>query len=73
MSDNLTPLGVPPIVGMRLLGYSRATFFALLKAGELESYGSGRARRILMSSINDYIKHNSTRRGPGRPRKTANT
>jgi excisionase family DNA binding protein len=51
----VTPLGVPPIVGMRLLGYSRATFFALLKAGELESYGSGRARRILMSSINDYI------------------
>jgi helix-turn-helix protein len=75
---SVEPLAVSPKMAMQLLSLGETRTYALLKSGELQSYRDGGARRILMSSITDYIKRrledtNSkpSRRRPGRPRKTA--
>jgi excisionase family DNA binding protein len=49
------PLGVPPRQAWRMLGCGNTTGYALLGAGELESYTIGRARRITTASIHRYI------------------
>lgn len=37
------------------LNISRTTLYELMNAGELESVSIGRARRIPVSSVNDFI------------------
>jgi len=69
-----TPLAVSPKNAGAMLGYGKTTIHKLLKTGELESFGSGKARRITTASIADYIRRKleagqPARRGPGRPRK----
>jgi excisionase family DNA binding protein len=41
---------------MKALMVSRATLYALINAGDLESYTQGRSRRITVESINAYVK-----------------
>jgi excisionase family DNA binding protein len=55
-SSNLTPLAVPPHDAWRLLGIANTHGYALLAAGELESFKLGRARRITLSSIEALIE-----------------
>jgi hypothetical protein len=77
--ESLRPLAVPPKAAAQMLGYGLTRTYALLKAGELQSYVDGGARRVLVKSISDFIERKlkadskPVRRGPGRPRKTATT
>ncbi|MEY9360928.1 excisionase family DNA binding protein [Bradyrhizobium yuanmingense] len=48
-------LGVSPRKAAEILGCGRTRIYQLLKAGELLSYREGAARRILTSSIRDYV------------------
>jgi excisionase family DNA binding protein len=52
----LTPIAVPPRVAWAMLGVGKTTLFRLLKAGELQGYLEGSARRILVSSIHEYVQ-----------------
>jgi excisionase family DNA binding protein len=53
--EPITPLSVRPKDAMRMLGFGQTHFYRLLKDGELLSYRDGGARRVLVSSIHDYI------------------
>ncbi len=82
MADNpavTEPLAVSPREACLLLGIKNTRFYALLAAGELESYKDGRMRRVTMKSIRARIGRllatpgatgTGPRRGRGRPRKT---
>jgi excisionase family DNA binding protein len=48
-------IAVPPAEASRLLSISLSRLYALLRAGELDSYAEGRARRITVPSIHAYI------------------
>jgi excisionase family DNA binding protein len=50
------PLVASPNQAMKALMVSRATLYALINAGDLESYTEGRSRRITVESINAYVK-----------------
>jgi excisionase family DNA binding protein len=52
---SVTPLAVPPRDACGLLSLSMSRLYDLLRAGELQSYGDGRTRRITMASIHAYI------------------
>src|SRR5262249_40676772 len=54
-SLSVTPLAVPPREAGRLLSLGIWRIYKLMRSGELQSYSDGRARRIPMASINDYI------------------
>jgi excisionase family DNA binding protein len=49
------PLAVPPQEAARLLSNGISRIYKLMRCGELESYEDGRARRIPMTAIRDYI------------------
>jgi excisionase family DNA binding protein len=49
------PLAVPPAEAARLLSVGISHLYALLRAGELQSYSDGRVRRVVVASIVDYI------------------
>jgi excisionase family DNA binding protein len=49
------PLTVRPAGACQLLDCSHPHLYKLLRTGEIESFRSGRARKILRSSIQDYI------------------
>ncbi len=51
-----TPLVASPNQAMKALMVSRATLYALINSGELESYTEGRSRRITIESINAYVR-----------------
>jgi excisionase family DNA binding protein len=51
-----SPIAVPPRRAWEMLGLGQTTLFKLLKNGELESFREGSARRILVSSIHDYVR-----------------
>jgi excisionase family DNA binding protein len=55
-STAVTPLAVSPQVACELLGIRMSRLYALMRAGELRSYNCGRARRIVMESIHNYIE-----------------
>jgi excisionase family DNA binding protein len=46
---------VRPTEAARLLSLCASRIYQLMRAGELPSYEDGRARRIPMVAINDYI------------------
>lgn len=56
LQDTAGPLVATPNQAMQKLLVSRATLYALLNSGELESYTEGRSRRITVDSINAYVK-----------------
>lgn len=49
------PLVVKPRGACELLGCGNTRLYALIAAGELQSFRDGRSRKIVVSSINDYI------------------
>jgi hypothetical protein len=53
-SADVEPLAVSPAVARRLLGVSHPHLYAHILP-KLETYNEGRARRITMKSIRDYI------------------
>jgi excisionase family DNA binding protein len=62
MPKNVTPLTtrssslvVPPREAARLLSIGTTRLYELIGANALQSYHCGRARKILTSSIGDYI------------------
>jgi excisionase family DNA binding protein len=75
--ETLTTLAVPPRAAAQMLGYGVTHLYKLLNRGELQSYLDGGARRILVSSIHDYVARRletaskPARRGPGRPKRSA--
>jgi len=77
--EALTPIAVPVKVAGQMLGLGKTSVHQLLKTGELQSYAHGGARRILTSSINDFVARRlaaspkSAQRGPKRPRKIDRT
>jgi excisionase family DNA binding protein len=50
-----TPLAVSPREAARLLSLGVSRVYQLMRAGELQNYEDGRARRILMTSVHDYV------------------
>jgi excisionase family DNA binding protein len=55
-TDNDGALVASPNQAMKRLLISRSTLYALLNAGDLESYTEGRSRRITIRSINSYVE-----------------
>jgi hypothetical protein len=53
--NEIEPLVVKPRVAWRMLGCSNTHGYALLNAGELESFRDGKSRKIVVKSIHDYI------------------
>ncbi len=54
--EYVDPIAVKPRVAWQMLGVSHTTGYELLKAGELQSYLEGSARKILVRSIHDYVE-----------------
>ena len=52
----LPPLVVTIVEAARLLAMSRRTVYTLLSKGELKSYKDGKIRKIIVSSIEDYVR-----------------
>ena len=50
-----TALAVPPAEAANLLSLSLSEVYERMRAGELQSYQDGRARRVPMASIHDYM------------------
>jgi excisionase family DNA binding protein len=54
-NTSIEPFVVPPKTAWRLLNVSNTTGYALLAANELQYIKVGRATRITMESIRDFI------------------
>jgi excisionase family DNA binding protein len=52
---SVAPLAVSPREACRLLSLGMSRLYGLMRAGKLQSYEDGRARRIPMASIHAYI------------------
>jgi excisionase family DNA binding protein len=57
------PLVVRPRDACRMLSIGLTRLYELLQAGELESYRSGRSRRISVVSIHAYVERQITKPG----------
>jgi excisionase family DNA binding protein len=55
-ATHVEPLVVPPRAAERMLQCGHTRLYELLDAGELKSFTDGRARRITVASIHDYIE-----------------
>ena len=55
VGEHLEPLAVSPRQACLLLGVGNTRLYALLSAGELETYRDGRMRRVTMRSIRARI------------------
>jgi excisionase family DNA binding protein len=73
---DLEPLVVTPREARRLLGVGNTYLYRLISTKELDSYTTGRARRIPLTSIRAYVARRleasmgpRPKRGRGRPRK----
>ena len=58
-------LAVAPREAGRLLSLSTTKIYQLLRTGELDSFSDGKARRILTSSIENYIERHRAAGGAG--------
>ena len=54
-SDPVAPIAVPPLEAARLLSCGLGHVYGLMDHGELESFSSGRARRVTTKSIEAYV------------------
>jgi excisionase family DNA binding protein len=52
---NVAPLVVSPEAAAQMLGIKLSKLYLLMKQGELENYSCGRARRVVVESIHNYI------------------
>jgi excisionase family DNA binding protein len=52
----MMPLAVPPEAAAQMLGIKPSKLYELLRAGELSSFSCGRARRVVVQSIINYIE-----------------
>ncbi len=50
-----SPLAVNPAQAAQLIGVTRSTIYLLIASGELPSFTVGRARRIRISDIDEWI------------------
>ena len=66
------PLAVTPNEACHLLSLKLSSVYALMRAGELRSFAAGRARRITMASIHDYIARQLADTAGGWKRNLAN-
>jgi excisionase family DNA binding protein len=66
----IAPLAVAPIEGARLLSVCVKTVYNLMHAGELDSFKSGKARRIPVASIHAFIARRLAAAKRGRKRQT---
>ena len=48
-------IAVPPRAASRMLSLSLSKVYELLRAGELASYSEGKARRVIVASIENYV------------------
>src|SRR5262249_6052652 len=75
-TTDLEPIAVPPREARRLLGISNNHLYNLFKSGEIDSFYSGRARRIPVASLHRYVARqlavSTGKRPPGRPRARRN-
>jgi hypothetical protein len=55
-SEDPGPLVVKPKVAWKMLACSNTRGYQLLATGELQSFKDGKSRKILVASIEDYIK-----------------
>jgi excisionase family DNA binding protein len=71
-------LAVPPLAVCKMLSLGLTSVYELMRTGELRSFRIGRARRIVLESVEDYIQRQAkepvnlipvqVKRGRGRPR-----
>jgi hypothetical protein len=56
--EDVKPLVVPPKVARKMVWCGHQKFYDLINSGEIESYidADGRSRKVLVSSIEDYIR-----------------
>jgi hypothetical protein len=52
----MAPLAVPPEAAAEMLGIRPSKLYDLLRDGEVQSFQCGRARRVVVQSIVDYIE-----------------
>ena len=52
---SVTPLAVAPLEAGRLLSVSLTRIYMMMRAGELDDFWCGRARRITLKSIERYL------------------
>jgi hypothetical protein len=57
LSQNLSVevLAVAPRIAKRMLGCGTTRLYDLLNRGELQSFRDGKARRIVVASLRDYV------------------
>jgi excisionase family DNA binding protein len=55
-NDLAVPVVATPNQAIQRLHVSRATLYELINNGDLESYTEGRSRRILVQSMDRYIR-----------------
>lgn len=63
------PLVASPKVVCRMLDCGLTRLYELLARGELQSFTEGRARKITLSSIEDFIARRLAASGSGEPRR----
>lgn len=49
---------IKPTVVAKILCVTPAHIYNLIRSGELKSISSGKAKRVFLSSLNEYIKEN---------------
>jgi hypothetical protein len=52
---SVKPLAVAPLEAGRLLSVSQTRIYVMMRAGELDDFWCGRARRITLKSIEKYL------------------
>jgi excisionase family DNA binding protein len=53
--EKQAPLAVPPLEAARMLSLGLTRLYRLMRSGELDSFHSGRSRRITVRSIEAYV------------------
>jgi excisionase family DNA binding protein len=56
----VAPLALPPLEVARLLSCGLGHIYNLMSSGELESFSSGRARRVTTKSLEAYVARQLT-------------
>ena len=56
-TDTVTPLLLRPEEAAEALGIGRSKLYELLASGQIGSIKVGRARRVLVTSLQDFVRH----------------
>jgi hypothetical protein len=71
--SGLLPIVVKPKVAWKMLACSQTRGYALLAAGELDSFLDGRSRKITVASIHKYITRRLSLASPTELKRPAET